>query len=231
MIEQVIRYNRVSSTQDKAKEFVEGRRSLAVTALTQDKGRGRQGRIWFSPKGGLYVSLLVYPDHRVTSIPLLASLSIIRTLEEYGFSRLTIHWPNDVLLADHKVCGVVCERYRDAVICGVGLNVNIGKFGPRLRGATSLTLETGKEYDIDRILDAFLRHFSGLYDELQLRGLKVKEVLNYISGLGEPVEVITAQGVVRGTVSDIDDDWALLLRDESGIIKKFYYGDVRRLEW
>ena len=45
------------------------------------------------------------------------------------------------------------------------------------------------------------------------------------------VEVVTAKGVVRGTVSDIDDDWALLLRDESGIIKKFYYGDIRRLEW
>jgi biotin-(acetyl-CoA carboxylase) ligase len=66
---------------------------------------------------------------------------------------------------------------------------------------------------------------------LQRRGLKVKEVLNYISGLGEPVEVVTTKGVIKGTLDNIDDDWALLLRDESGIIKKFYYGDVRRLSW
>ena len=56
-------------------------------------------------------------------------------------------------------------------------------------------------------------------------------MLNYISGLGESVEVVTTKGVVQGTVYDIDDDWALLLRDESGIIKKYYYGDVRRLQW
>ncbi|UCF71054.1 MAG: biotin--[acetyl-CoA-carboxylase] ligase [candidate division WOR-3 bacterium] len=231
MIDKVVRFDRVDSTQDSAKEFIDERRTLAVTALSQDKGRGRQGRTWYSPKGGLYVSLLLFPEERVTSIPLLGSLSIIRTLEEYGFSSLAIHWPNDVLLNNKKVCGVVCERYRDSVICGVGLNVNIDKFAPRLGGATSLRIESSREYDIDEILAVFLKRFSGLYDELQERGLKVKEVLNYISGLGESVEVLTAQGVVRGTVSDIDDDWALLLRDESGIIKKFYYGDVRRLEW
>ena len=231
MIEKVIRFNKVASTQDSAKEFVEEKRTLAITALSQDKGRGRQGRTWYSPQGGLYVSLLLFPEERVTSIPLLASLSIIRTLEEYGFSKLTIYWPNDVLLNNRKVCGVVCERYRGSVICGVGLNVNIGKFGPRLGSATSLRIETGKDFDIDEILDVFLKKFNELYEELQSKGLKVKEVLNYISGLGESVEVVTTKEVVRGTVSDIDDDWALLLRDESGIIKKFYYGDIRRLEW
>ncbi|UCD18905.1 MAG: biotin--[acetyl-CoA-carboxylase] ligase [candidate division WOR-3 bacterium] len=231
MIEKVVRFDRVDSTQDSAKEFIDERRTLAVTALSQNKGRGRQGRTWYSPKGGLYVSLLLFPEERVTSIPLLGSLSIIRTLEEYGFASLAIHWPNDVLLNNKKVCGVVCERYRDSVICGVGLNVNMDKFTPRLGGATSLRIESGREYDIDGILAVFLKRFGELYDELQARGFKVKEVLNYISGLGESVEVLTAQGVVRGTVSDIDDDWALLLRDESGIIKKFYYGDVRRLEW
>jgi biotin-(acetyl-CoA carboxylase) ligase len=80
-------------------------------------------------------------------------------------------------------------------------------------------------------LGLLLEQFNSLYEELQTRGLKVKEVLNYISGLGEVVEVVTAKGRMEGTVYDIDDDWALLLRDETGIIRKFYYGDVRRLEW
>lgn len=231
MIEEIVRLDRVSSTQDKAKEFIASGRSVAVTARIQDHGRGRQGRTWFSPAGGLYVSLLLYPHRSVTSIPLLASLSVIKTLEEHGFSGLTIHWPNDVLLNGRKISGVVTERHREAVICGVGLNVNIERFGPRLRGATSMRLETGREYDIDGLLEVFMRHFNDLFNELQLRGLKVKEVLNYISGLGEPVEIVTGQGVVRGTVSDIDDDWALLLRDESGIVRKYYYGDVRRLQW
>jgi BirA family biotin operon repressor/biotin-[acetyl-CoA-carboxylase] ligase len=231
VIERVVRFDKVVSTQDKAKELVGERHPIAVTALSQEKGRGRQGRNWYSPEGGMYVSLLLFPQARVTSIPLLASLTVIRTLEHYGFSALSIHWPNDVLLKKRKVCGVVCERYQDAVVCGVGLNVNIDKFVPRLSSATSLKIETGKVFDIDEILEAFLAKFNDLYDELQSKGLKVKEVLNYISGLGEPVEVVTARDVVQGTVYDIDDDWALLLRDESGIIKKYYYGDVRRLQW
>lgn len=231
MLEKVIRFRRVASTQDTAKRFAHEHRELVVTALSQNKGRGRLGRTWYSPKGGLYASLLLFPKERLTSIPLLASLSVIKTLENFGFSGLLIHWPNDVLLNNRKVCGVVCEQYRDAVICGIGLNVNTESFGPHAVNATSLSIESGTRFDIDEILKCMLECFNELYDELQTKGLKVKEVLNYISGLGEPVEVVTAKGVTKGTVYDIDDDWTLLLRDESGIIKKFHYGDVRRLEW
>ena len=231
MLEKIIRFRRVASTQDTAKRFAHEHRELVVTALSQNRGRGRQGRTWYSPRGGLYASLLIFPQKRLTSIPLLASPSVIRTLENFGFSRLLIHWPNDVLLNNRKVCGVVCERYGDAVVCGIGLNVNNKNFGARVVNATSLSIESGKSFDIDEILQHMLECFNELYDELQKKGLRVKEVLNYISGLGEPVEVVTARGIIRGTVYDIDDDWALLLRDESGIIKKFHYGDVRRLQW
>jgi BirA family biotin operon repressor/biotin-[acetyl-CoA-carboxylase] ligase len=231
MIDKVIRFQKVSSTQETAKRFIHEKCELAVAAHSQERGKGRQGRTWFSPKGGLYVSFLLFPEKNLTSIPLVASLSIIRTLEDYSFSKLTIHWPNDVLSNDRKICGVICERYRNAVICGVGLNVNIDRFGQRIIGATSMSVESGREFDIDEVMERFLEKFNTLYDELQDRGLKVKEVLNYISGLGEAVELVTAQGTISGTVYDIDDDWALLLRDESGVIKKFYYGDVRRLQW
>lgn len=231
MLEKVIRFRKVASTQDTAKRFVNEHRELVVTALSQNRGRGRQGRTWYSPRGGLYFSLLLFPKERLTSIPLLASLSVIKTLENFGFSGLLIHWPNDVLLNKRKVCGVVCERYRDAVICGIGLNVNTRSFVPRVVNATSMCIESGRRFDIDEILKCMLECFNELYDELQKKGLRIKEVLNYISGLGEPVEVVTSKGVTKGTVYDIDDDWALLIRDESGIIKKFHYGDVRRLEW
>jgi BirA family biotin operon repressor/biotin-[acetyl-CoA-carboxylase] ligase len=231
MIDKIIRFRKVVSTQDTAKRFSDKGGELAVTALSQNRGRGRQGRTWFSPRGGLYLSLLLFPKKNLTSIPLLASLSIIRTLECFGFSKLSIHWPNDVLLNNRKICGVVCERYQNSVICGIGLNVNIERFGQRIDNATSMSIELRRNFKIDEVLEAFLERFNTLYDELQDRGLKVKEVLNYISGLGEAVEVITAKETVKGTVYDIDDDWALLLRDESGIVRKFHDGDVRRLAW
>jgi len=162
---------------------------------------------------------------------MLASLTVVKVLEDYGFSRISIHWPNDVLLNQKKVSGIICEQFKNAIICGIGLNVNNDDFSPRLENATSLKIDAGKTFDIDEILSYFIGKFNPLYNELQSLGIKVKEVLNYIDGIGEPVEVVTSKGVIRGSVYDIDDDWALLLRDETGMIRKFYYGDVRRLRW
>jgi biotin-(acetyl-CoA carboxylase) ligase len=94
-----------------------------------------------------------------------------------------------------------------------------------------MSIEARKDFDVEKVFGCFLEKFNALYEELQDKGLKVKEVLNYIAGLGEAVEVVTAKEVVKGTVYDIDDDWALLLRDEAGLIRKYYHGDVRRLQW
>lgn len=231
MIKQIIRFKTVVSTQDTAKRFVSRNKELAISSLHQKKGRGRQGRTWYSPAGGLYVSLLLFPRTQLSSIPMLASLTVVKVLEDYGFSRISIHWPNDVLLNQKKVSGIICEQFKDAIICGIGLNVNNDDFSPRLENATSLKIDAGKTFDIDEILSHFIGKFNPLYNELQSLGMKVKEVLNYIDGIGEPVEVVTSKGVIRGSVYDIDDDWALLLRDETGMIRKFYYGDVRKLKW
>lgn len=231
MIKQIIRFKTVVSTQDTAKRFVSRNKELAISSLHQKKGRGRQGRTWYSPAGGLYVSLLLFPRTQLSSIPMLASLTVVKVLEDYGFSRISIHWPNDVLLNQKKVSGIICEQFKDAIICGIGLNVNNDDFSPRLENATSLKIDAGKTFDIDEILSHFIGKFNPLYNELQSLGMKVKEVLNYIDGIGEPVEVVTSKGVIRGSVYDIDDDWALLLRDETGMIRKFYYGDVRKLRW
>lgn len=231
MIKRIIRFKEAISTQDTAKRFVNQNKELAIFSLRQKHGRGRQGRTWYSPPGGLYVSLLLFPHTRLSSIPLLASLVIVKVLEDYGFSRLSIHWPNDVLLNEKKVSGIICEQSGGAVICGIGLNVNNDGFIPTLENAISLKIDAGRPFDIDEILTHLIDKFNLLYDELQNRGIKVKEVLNYIDGIGESIEVITSKGIFRGLVHDIDDDWALLLRDETGLIRKFCYGDVRRLRW
>lgn len=231
MIKKIIKFEDVSSTQDTAKRFVHRKEELAIVAFSQKRGRGRQRRVWYSPIGGIYLSLVLFPQVRLTSIPFLAALTIIKVLEDFGFSRLSILWPNDVLLNKRKVCGIICEQYKKAVICGIGLNVNVQEFSHGLDSATSLKIETGENQDIDAILNQIIRRFNVLYEELQKEGLKVKEILNYLAGLGEVVEIHTARGVIRGMVHDIDDDWGLLLRDPSGVIRKFYYGDVRRLIW
>ena len=231
MIRKIIRFKAVASTQDTARRFVREKKEVAVASYRQTRGRGRASRTWYSPTGGMYLSFLLFPETRISSIPLLASLTVVRVLEKYGFSPVEILWPNDVLLKDRKVCGIVCEQHKNAVICGIGLNVNIADFEQGVTNATSLMIVSGKKYDIDDIIENVVGMFNPLYSELQEKGLKVKEVLNYIKGIGESVETVTSKGKIRGTVFDIDEDWALLLRDDAGIIRKFYYGDVRKLRW
>ena len=231
MIKKIIRFKDVSSTQDTAKRFLNGNEEVAITSLRQTHGKGRQGRSWFSPFGGLYLSLLLFPRTRLSSIPLLASLTVVKVLENADFSKLTIRWPNDVLLNHRKMCGIICEQYEKAVICGIGMNVNIDDFTTELNNATSLKIEAGHDFDIDEIINQIIGTFNPLYNELQNKGLRIKEVLHYIGGIGEPVELITAQARVKGTVYDIDDDWALLLRDDSGIIRKYYCGEVKQMRW
>ncbi len=231
MIKKIIKFKDVSSTQDTAKRFVHKKEEMAVSSLRQTHGKGRQGRSWFSPVGGLYLSLLLFPRVRVTSIPLLASLTVVKVLENYNFSQLTIRWPNDVLLDHRKICGIICEQYEKAIICGIGLNVNIDQFTAKLDSATSLKIEAGHDFDIDEISNHIIGTFNPLYNELQNEGLKIKEVLHYIGGIGEPVELITPHATIKGTIHDIDDDWALLLRDHSGMMRKYYYGEVKQMRW
>lgn len=231
MIKRIIRFKAVASTQDAARRFIHEKEEVAIASYRQTRGRGRVSRTWYSPPGGMYLSFLLFPKARISSIPLLASLTIVQVLENYGFSGIEILWPNDVLLAGRKVCGVICEQHKSTVICGIGLNVNIAEFTQGVVNATSLLIESGREYDIDELTENVVGVFNPLYSELQEQGLKVREALNYIKGIGEPVEIVTTRERIQGTVFDIDEDWALLLRDDAGIIRKFYYGDVRKLRW
>jgi len=231
MLRKILKFERVTSTQDICRRLIPKQEETAVFAYSQTRGRGRQSRQWSSPKGGMYLSLLLFPENQSRTLPLAAALAVIQILERLGFKHPGIHWPNDVMLDNRKVCGILCEQVRNAFICGIGLNVNTRRFDRSAEHATSLVRISGREYNIERIMDDLILTFYPLYRETQKDGLDIKTVKPYLSGIGEMVEVKTRDGKVKGTVFDIDSDWALLLADGSGMIRKFYYGDVRRLKW
>jgi BirA family biotin operon repressor/biotin-[acetyl-CoA-carboxylase] ligase len=227
---ELLKFNKVTSTQDVVKRFIKNNKELAVFALCQTKGRGRHKRVWFSPPGGLYLSILVYPKRRINTIPLIPCLAVIETLKEFGIGNLTIHWPNDVNINRKKVCGILCERVDDAIICGIGLNVNIKDFPSRLPDATSMYIESGVVYNLDEVLDHLLKNFWSFYDALQNDTFNLEYAFHYVDGIGEPVEVIlSSKERLSGIIHNIDEDWGLLIRTEEGVMRKIYYGDVVRL--
>lgn len=121
----------------------------AVLAARQTAGRGRLGRSFFSPEGGLYLSVILRPglppEERTLLTPM-AAVAVCRAVEAHCGLRPGIKWVNDLHLADQKLCGILCQSAGDAVVVGIGLNLRTpeGGFPPELN-ATALDCPVQRE--------------------------------------------------------------------------------------
>ncbi|HIC98278.1 MAG TPA: biotin--[acetyl-CoA-carboxylase] ligase, partial [Pyrodictiaceae archaeon] len=126
----VIYLQEIDSTNEFAKKIApqEGEGTVIVADI-QTKGRGRIMRTWSSPKGGLWMSVILKPNPRhITKLVFISALAVVETLAEFGIEG-KIKWPNDVLVSGKKICGILSEgRYSKSgieyVILGLGINVN-----------------------------------------------------------------------------------------------------------
>jgi len=146
------------------------RDGILITAREQTAGRGRQGRMWFSPPSqNIYMTLAVKnPDPR---FPLVAGVAVREALAGLLSSavEVKIKWPNDILILDHKVCGILCEARGNIAALGVGVNVNQSDWPDELNSsATSLKLVTGRTFVLDEVLQTLVRsldHWFTLYQD------------------------------------------------------------------
>ena len=194
-----------------------------VMTKHQTRGKGRLGRNWVDEEGALLFSFLLKGERYepfISFLPLIAGAAMEETLLEEGV-KTQIKWPNDIILNDKKCCGILLEAISDsklqALVVGIGINLNNESFPSELDTATSLYLQTNKQYDKKSIMQKFLGHFDELLAK-QTQGdsayyailkehdyLKGKELLlNYY---GEHKRV-TSLGV--------NEKGALMVKDESG---------------
>ena len=199
-----------------------------VVALEQTEGRGRSGRTWRQVPGkglALSVALRLGCDLRQAGVlPLAAGLAAAQAAHGLGAGAARLKWPNDVVVADRKLAGVLCEvRHApggEAVVIGLGLNVRHRRedFPPELRDtATSLALE-GVDCGIEDAAAAFLTRLEPLWDEVQ-EGDRAR-VLAAWSALAVPwgrrLRVRTPAGDVEGDALRIDEHGGLVLRTPGG---------------
>jgi BirA family biotin operon repressor/biotin-[acetyl-CoA-carboxylase] ligase len=215
-------YSTVISTNATARELL-GDKGVpdyfVVSSKTQTQGRGRWGREWWSPEGGLWCSL-VAPE---TSIPSLrAALSIVQTITELTPLRAGIRWPNDVIVRNKKVGGVLTEREKERTIIGMGINVNQLAFPPELGEATSLAMETGKTLSAEDFLHQLVKQFE---KNLNNRGI-IDQIREVLVMLGKTITVKVGDTVKTGEMWDIGTDGALLLRESSGMINELAPSEV-----
>jgi len=177
---------KAESTQDLAREMAlsgepEG---VAVMALEQTGGRGRENRVWVSPPGkNVALSLLLRPAMDPADAPLLglmASIAVAETIEGFGVRPGQLKWPNDVLVGGKKIAGILSEGtilqgHLAFVIIGLGLNVNAEEsdFPVELRGSvTSLSMSSGKSWEVEAAARDFLQHMAALYRRVDDEGCR-----------------------------------------------------------
>ena len=208
----------------------------AVLAESQIKGRGRLGRNWFSPKyKGLYLSLILRPKIPPSACPILtlmSAVSICEAVKEVIDLDLQIKWPNDVLIRNKKVAGILTEMNAEVdkvnfVVIGIGLNVNNDKKS-LIAQATSLKQEQGQEISRVVLLQELLRRIENNYLLLEEQGSSeiINKWRNFTLTLGTRVKVDYQNQHIEGQATDIDADGALLIRKDSGLIQKVSSGDV-----
>jgi len=202
-----------------------------LVANHQTAGRGRLDRVWVTPPGSaLTFSVLLapnrVPDARWPWLPLLVGIAVAEGVRRVADVACTLKWPNDVLVGDRKLAGILVERVQGpsgpVAVAGIGLNVTLGEAELPVPTATSLALEGASTVDRTVILREVLRSLEALFvqwqaDEGDPRLGLVESYVRRCSTLGREVRVDLPGGErLRGVASGIDTDGRLEVRTTEG---------------
>jgi BirA family biotin operon repressor/biotin-[acetyl-CoA-carboxylase] ligase len=219
---------------------------------SQTAGKGRQGRRWVDASGHNAISSIVLrPSFPPYFLVMIASLAVVDAIHEVCAISAAIKWPNDVLLGERKVAGILIETSHDRsgrffAIMGVGVNVNghiPAPDGEPLSQATTLEMECGHSVDRERFIASLLWHIEQSYIALQRESFQMttgaypggigspsrlirERWRSQLSTLGRTIEVRQGKAVIHGLAEDVDDIGELLLRLHSGERVSITWGDV-----
>ncbi|HEX3012287.1 MAG TPA: biotin--[acetyl-CoA-carboxylase] ligase, partial [Syntrophomonadaceae bacterium] len=232
----------VDSTNIRARElaaqgYPEG---TIVAAETQTNGKGRRGRNWYSPPGqGIYFSVILrplVPLRDISKISLVAALAVAETIEAELNLKPLIKWPNDILINNRKVAGILAEAVTDMdsveyIVIGIGLNINnqIQGFPDEFQArATSAAAEYGDSISRVKVLQGLLKRFEYNYFLFTDNGFSkiLDNIKNRSIVIGQEVRLDTVNGYLVGEAMDIDDNGFLLVRDQEGTINTIMSGEI-----
>jgi BirA family biotin operon repressor/biotin-[acetyl-CoA-carboxylase] ligase len=229
----IIYHAELTSTMDAAKQLARKGCSDFTTVIAgrQTSGRGRLNRQWISPKGGLYFTMVLRPDlPPVLSfrVGFLASLTLAQTLNQIFGIDVSVKWPNDLLVGERKICGMLAELEAEAdrvafINIGIGLNANNDPSAVE-PAATSLKRILGRRVSKKEILSRYLDSFEAQMQTAAYDGA-IEQWKKYTVTLNRDVRVVTTREVFTGKAVDVDDTGALILKCADGSIKTVRYGD------
>jgi BirA family transcriptional regulator, biotin operon repressor / biotin---[acetyl-CoA-carboxylase] ligase len=236
----------LGSTQERARELAHAGtpHGTLVVAEVQTGGRGRLGRSWGSPQGGLWMSLVLRPGFDASLAPRItqtAAVGVAKALWQMGVEA-RIKWPNDLLVGGKKLCGILAEssarnatgpaseRYLDYVILGVGMNANLdpAELGVPDREVTTIRYELGRDVNLLDLLRALLSDLETELGRIKDFGAVLEDWRNLNCTLGERVRVLRLGETMEGRAVGLTAEGALLLSTRQGTVELFE-GEIEHL--
>jgi len=248
-------FETLDSTNAKARELAEkgSNEGTVIVAKTQTQGRGRNKRVWHSPSGGLYVSVLLYPKEakRATDLSIVAGVALAQTVKTLlpKSNDVSVKWPNDCLIGWRKVGGILCENLGEELfhlcVVGIGLNINtpdeeLLPFKSNPFSATSFRAEIGGDFDIEKVQSTLLNKLFSIYRHYQTEGFPAIQYLweKNCGMVGKKIELRDSSlrnagesnpgdvGSTVGTLLGIDDSGALVLSNAKGERRHYHSGEI-----
>jgi len=233
----IIHLEKIPSTNLYAKQILKDKipEGTVIVADVQTKGRGRKNRHWSSPKGGLWFSVVLYPDippEQGMLLTMVASVSVAQAIEEVSKIKPVIKWPNDLLVDGKKVCGILTELETkptqiNYAVVGIGINVN-NRIDVKLKDiAISLKQAIGSQVSKVKLLQAILKYFNKNYSYFASKNFApIRNAwFSYAKIIGKKIKVQDEETVIKGVVCDVDDSGHLILDTKNGLTR-IVNGDI-----
>ena len=229
----IIYYPELPSTMAVAKELARNDCPDFTTVIAgrQTGGRGRLNRLWLSEEGGLYFTMVLRPDLPPVfsfRVSFLASLTLARLLRDLFQIDASVKWPNDILVNERKISGMLSELEAEAdrlAFINIGLGINVNNDPSTVQPeATSIRKILGRKVSKKDILSRYLDAFENKMQTTDFDRV-VQDWKQYTVTLNRDVRVVTNKKVITGRAVDVDDTGALILKCADGSLQKIIYGD------
>ena len=224
----ILHFKAVDSTNNYLKENYQALPDkTCVIADHQTSGKGRLGRVWEDDSTQALFSILLKANlhyHSLEQYPLLAAKAVHQVLIQY-LPNLLIKWPNDLVIHDKKMVGILTESILDqsikALVIGIGININTIKFPSHLEMiATSLWIETHQTFDIRSIIENVIEAFEKTLIEYQHHSLSHIHYCNTYSSLKDrTITYNQGEKSIEGFVIEIDSSGALIVQTKEGKVR------------
>ena len=245
--QQAYYFDSLESTQNQALKMADDptNNGSVIIAEKQTGGKGRSGRKWVSPKGGIWLSLILYPkfDISITTLfPIASSLALSKSIEQVFKISPELKWPNDLTIKSKKIAGMLVDVSLESnkiekLVLGVGINFDVDvksiekklKNTPNFYGVASLG-DYKKDVKAPYFVQVFFIELEKIYESLNKKDVKkiISEWTKRSSTIGKEVEIETVNGKIKGKAMKIDDDGSLVVNSNNKITK-IIAGDVIHL--